>query len=89
MIAGVAPLSPGYAQVLIAPVPGGGLTWARGALQTPHGRIATEWHLRDDGRFDLVAELPDGVGATVVLPDGSRMAAGAGRHEFSSQIGGE
>ena len=29
VIGGIAPLEPGYARVLVAPLPGGGLTWAR------------------------------------------------------------
>ena len=38
-IGGIAPLEPGYAEVLIAPQPGGGITWARASLETRHGPV--------------------------------------------------
>ena len=38
-IGGCRPLEPGYAKVLIAPQPGGGLTWARTSLETRHGPV--------------------------------------------------
>ena len=34
-IGGIAPLEPGYARVLVAPQPGGGLTWARSVAGDP------------------------------------------------------
>src|SRR4029079_13833778 len=39
VVAGLAPAGPGYARVLVAPRPGGGITWARGSLATPHGLV--------------------------------------------------
>jgi alpha-L-rhamnosidase len=66
-IGGVAPLEPGYSAVRIAPRPGGGLTWARTALESRHGRIEVEW--REDGD-DLLVEVlvPEGVRAVLSLP---------------------
>ena len=49
VIGGIAPLEPGYSQVLIAPQPGGGLTWARASLDTRHGPVAVSWR-QDAGR---------------------------------------
>ena len=37
VIGGIAPLEPGYSRVLIAPQPGGGITWAQASLRTRHG----------------------------------------------------
>lgn len=82
-IAGIAPLSPGYDRVLIAPQPGGGLTWARGALDTRHGTIATDWALDDDRRLSVRVTVPEGVEATVRLPDGTEQTVSAGDHEFT------
>ena len=69
-IGGVAPLEPGYTAVRIAPRPGGGLTWARTALESRRGRIEVEWRQDDD---DLLVEVlvPEGVRAVMSLP-GSR-----------------
>jgi alpha-L-rhamnosidase len=43
MVVGIAPAAPGYARVRIDPRPGGGLAWAQGGLETPHGWIAVRW----------------------------------------------
>ena len=66
-VAGISPLEPGYAKVLIAPQPGGDLTWAKASLESPHGRIAVSWRL-DDGRLTVETEIPSGVTATLRLP---------------------
>lgn len=68
-IGGIAPLEPGYARVLIAPRPGGGLTSARTSLLTRHGRVAVAWSLAN-GRFELEIDLPAGVTGAVRSPDG-------------------
>jgi alpha-L-rhamnosidase len=60
-VGGIAPMSSGYDRVLVAPQPGGGLTWARAALDTRHGTIATDWSLDDDGQLSVHLEVPDGV----------------------------
>ena len=36
-VGGLAPLEPGYRRILVAPQPGGGLTWAAASLVTPQG----------------------------------------------------
>ncbi|WP_432523606.1 family 78 glycoside hydrolase catalytic domain [Kineococcus sp. SYSU DK006] len=78
-IAGISPLEPGYARALIAPRPGGGLTWARGALSTPHGRLAVSWRL-EDGAFSVDVTVPEGTSALLRLPDGGEQELGAGEH---------
>ena len=59
----------GYRRVRIAPVPGGGITWAEASLDTPLGRLASSWRIAD-GWFSLDVEVPPGSIATVELPDG-------------------
>ena len=81
-IGGIAPLAPGYARVRIAPMPGGGLSWAKAALETRHGTIATDWILDDEGRFHLRVDVPQDVEAEVYLPDGTQKSVGSGRGEF-------
>jgi alpha-L-rhamnosidase len=60
VVGGIAPLAPGYSEVLIAPQPGGGLTEAQTALETPHGRIAVSWTVSDD-QFTVEVDIPAGV----------------------------
>ncbi|WP_232531983.1 alpha-L-rhamnosidase [Microbacterium halophytorum] len=72
----------GWRDVLIAPVPGGGLTWARGHHDGPQGRITVSWRI-DAGRFALDVGLPEGTAARIVLPSGEHHRAGPGQHSFS------
>lgn len=67
VIGGIAPLSPGYAKVLIAPQPGGDLTEAETTLVTRHGRISVRWVLTK-GQLVVDLDLPPGVEGVLRLP---------------------
>jgi len=85
VIGGIAPLEPGYARMLVAPQPGGGLTWARAALETRHGAVAVSWRQDAADGFTLDVELPAGVDAVVRLPDGTEHEVSGGQHHFASR----
>lgn len=57
---------PGYKVARIAPVPLD-LTWARGAVPTPHGPIQTAWE-KSEEKFTLEVDLPQPVAAVIELP---------------------
>lgn len=80
-IGGLAPLEPGYSRVLIAPQPGGGITWAEASLESPHGRLAVSWTC-DDDVLRAIIDIPDGVEAVVRLPGRDELVVAAGRHEL-------
>jgi alpha-L-rhamnosidase len=82
-VAGLAPAEPGYRRILIAPRPGGGLTHASAAHETPYGRAEVSW-VRRDGRLEVDVVVPIGATATVRLPDPAWTEAevGPGRHRF-------
>ncbi len=86
IIGGIAPLRPGYSEVLVAPQPGGGISWARAALQTPHGRLASNWAASAGGGLTLELEIPDGVTAAVRLPGTEPVRVGAGRHRLTGPV---
>ncbi len=67
-VLGVRPLTPGSAEIEIAPKPGD-LAWAKGAVPTGKGLVNVEWRIAD-GKFKLDCDLPDGVRAKVTLPTG-------------------
>ncbi|OIH94658.1 alpha-L-rhamnosidase [Curtobacterium sp. MCBA15_001] len=81
VVGGLAPLTPGYESVLIAPQPGGGLTWAATSLDTVHGHVALRWELVD-GELLVRATVPDGVTAVVRLPGLPEQRVGGGTHEL-------
>lgn len=58
----------GWREVLIAPEPGG-LEWCRGRTRTPRGELSAEWRAGAEA-FVLEVEIPRGVDATAVIPDG-------------------
>lgn len=81
--AGLRPLDPAYRRFRVAPLPGGGLTAASAALESPHGRIESAWQLTG-GRLLLEVVVPPGTTAEVVLPNGEADVVGPGRHTFTS-----
>ena len=73
---------PGYQHFFVRPMPGGGLTSARSAFDSIHGRIESSWSIID-GTFKLVVKVPVGSSANVTLPfsgeaklDGAQTAPG-------------
>jgi alpha-L-rhamnosidase len=80
------PEKPGYKHIRIRPQPGGGMTWAKTALMSSYGRIATSWTI-DGGKFHLDVTIPPNATATVTLP-GNRGTSeiGAGSYSFDAQV---
>ena len=65
--------------MLVAPRPGGGLTWAAPRLETRHGRVEVGWRV-DDGRLTVETTLPDGVTGVLRLPDHDDVELTSGTH---------
>jgi alpha-L-rhamnosidase len=82
-VGGISPLTPGYGRVLVAPRPGGGITWAKTRLETRRGAIAVEWKLEGE-QFVADVEIPAGVTAIVDLGDGNSAELTGGRHRVAS-----
>lgn len=79
VVGGIAPLEPGYSRVLIAPRPGGGLTWAKAGLDTPHGPVRVSWRT-DDGGLTVETDLPAGVTGVLSLDGEPDTELAAGTH---------
>ena len=75
---------PGYSRVLVAPRPGGGITWARAALETRQGPVSVSWQQEPGGELSVEVGVPESVTALVRLPDGSEKEVGAGQHRLTS-----
>jgi hypothetical protein len=76
---------PGYRRFRVEPVPGGGITWAEAAHESPYGRIESSWWIRD-GHLQLTVRVPPSCTATVRLPDGSDAHIGPGTAIFDAAI---
>jgi alpha-L-rhamnosidase len=66
-VGGIRPASPGYKTILIDPVIGDGLSWAKTRYDSIHGRIATSWK-REGKRLALEVVIPANTTATVCVP---------------------
>ena len=72
---------PGYRRFHVEPRPGGGITWADAAHESPYGRIESTWWLRRD-ELNLRVRVPPGTRATVRMPDGVVAEVGPGTASF-------
>lgn len=66
-IGGIAMIENAYKRSNIAPVPGGGITWAKCSLETPYGRLSTDWK-QSEKAFDLDLVVPANTSSRVTLP---------------------
>lgn len=82
-IGGLSALEPGYASVRVAPRPGGGLTWAETALETPRGRIEVSWRIQA-GALTVRTTLPPGVTGVLALEGEPEVALVEGTHTHTA-----
>ena len=69
-VLGIQPIE-GYRYVKIVPGVADGVRWCRGTLPTKQGTMGIAWTLQCDD-FHLLASLPKGARARIVLPDAAR-----------------
>ena len=86
-VAGIEATEAGYRRVRVAPLVGGGLTWASGSVDTVLGRVSSSWKL-EDGNFEIDVEVPMGATCELVLPDGTTQELGHGKHHASCAFAG-
>ena len=83
VVGGLAPASPGWRELCIAPVPGGGLRQASSRLVTPYGLASSSWKL-DDGTVTVDAVVPPNTTAHIRLPGASEeLVVGSGTHSWT------
>ncbi|WP_298876206.1 alpha-L-rhamnosidase [uncultured Microbacterium sp.] len=81
-VGGLAPADAGYRRIIFAPRPGGGLTFARTAHETPYGRAAIEWKVVDDV-LTVDVTVPTGATGVIRLPDDRELDIESGTHRVS------
>lgn len=80
---------PGYKKIVIKPTPGGKLTYANAAYETPYGKLTSNWKLQNDV-FILDVEIPANTTATVYVPNGEKNGyrmekVGSGSYHFTGK----
>lgn len=81
VVAGIDAASPGYESIIIAPHPGGGLTWVNASYRCRYGNIVSNWKI-SDGKLQLHVEIPAGTKATIVMPGKENVQVTAGTYDF-------
>ena len=84
-IAGLSLSAPGWRSVLIRPQYCGCLDYASASHMSPYGLIETGW-TREGTMVNVSATIPEGVDATVILPDGTTHTIGAGTHSWHTNM---
>jgi alpha-L-rhamnosidase len=67
VITGLQENAPGYKKIMIAPQPGGGLTYAAAELETPYGLAKSAWKI-EGGLLKVDITVPANTTAEIVLP---------------------
>ncbi|HUU16512.1 MAG TPA: glycoside hydrolase family 78 protein [Sedimentisphaerales bacterium] len=84
-VAGIETDGPGYKQIIIRPMPGGGMDYAKASYKSIYGKIVSDWRIKGS-TFTLNVTIPANTNATVYVPTedienvtvGGRPAAKAG-----------
>ena len=84
-IAGIEAMEPGYRKFIAKPLVGGGITWAKGSVETPFGTIVSDWKI-ENNTFKLQICVPCGTNCVVSLPDGSTHTYGSGSYKCECEM---
>ncbi len=82
VVAGLAPVAPGYKEILFQPRPRNGITYASARHESPYGTVAISWHL-SEGRIFVDVTVPTGSTAVLDLEGGTRVPLGPGSQSFA------
>lgn len=93
-VGGISPLEPGWRTIQVRPVPGGTVTNASVAHESPYGRIECSWKINESGdTFALTIVIPPNSEARVILPSSWKkpgqegeeksILIGSGKYHFS------
>jgi len=76
---------PAYQRVLIQPQIPKGITWAKTFKETPYGKLAINWELKEKV-MEMNIEIPVGIEAGVVIPSGIKKYSLEGKeYEISGE----
>ena len=84
-VAGIEALSGGFKSFRIAPLPGGDLTFARGSVKCPFGKIVADWKVNNND-FSITVTVPVSTVCQLVMPDGSEHILQSGVYDFSCSL---
>ncbi len=85
-ILGIRPAAAGYKRIELVPTYGSSITSAKGALESPYGRIESEWNIEGD-TFYYRCKIPANTTARLYMPNSTgSIELDAGEYAFKSTI---
>lgn len=87
-VAGIEAIKPGYKEFKIAPICGGGLTYAKASTLTNYGKISSSWKI-EDGKFIIDVEVPINTTCQLILPSGRKRELLNGKYSYSEKYQGD
>ncbi|MBO7369041.1 MAG: family 78 glycoside hydrolase catalytic domain [Clostridia bacterium] len=84
-VLGIEATSGGYKTFRFKPVIGGGITCAKGFVETPYGKIGGDWKL-DGEKLTMNIAVPVGAQCEVIMPSGKACSVGSGKYTFEDKI---
>ncbi len=84
-VAGIEPTECGYKRFRVKPLLGGGISSAKGSVETPYGTAACDWKI-EEGTFLLNVKVPAGTKCTVELPNGEKYETDSGSYSYECGI---
>lgn len=83
-IAGIEARTGGYQTFAVKPVPGGDLTWVKGEVMSPYGKILSDWKIINN-TFTITVEVPSGTVCELTMPSGTQKVLSAGSYTFTEE----
>lgn len=84
-VAGIQATEAGYRKFKVAPVLGGALTWAKGSVITPFGKITSSWKIEKQ-MFFINVEVPVGTECELHLPNQKTHRLDSGTYQFQANL---
>lgn len=84
-VLGLEPLEGGYRSFRVKPIPGGGLTWAKGGVKTPFGNASVHWEIQDT-MFSIRVEVPVSTNCELTMPSGKQILLESGTHQYTERL---
>lgn len=84
-IAGIEPIEGGYSCFRIKPILGGGITYAKGEVQTGYGKIVSDWKM-ENNIFKINIEVPCSTTCYLTLPTGEIEILNSGKYFYEKSL---
>jgi alpha-L-rhamnosidase len=84
-IAGIEAETGGYQTFRIQPIVGEGIDFAKGEVNTPFGKVCSEWKTKNE-TFTLQISVPVSTTCRVVMPSGQEYLVGSGKYSYCESL---